>query len=85
LNDALKATHDKKFDEAIRLYQKVIDQNPNHLPALQGLGLNHFSLGHYRKSRRYLEKAYSLDRHDLTTLILFLTFDAFAALFSVFA
>lgn len=70
LNEALEATTLGKHDEAIRLYQRVIEKEPNHVPALQGLGLNTFSLGRYRESQQYLERAYSLNRRNLTTLIL---------------
>lgn len=45
------------FERAIRIYQKILKQNPNSLPALLGLGGIYFRRGSYDQAIPYYEKA----------------------------
>jgi len=45
------------FEKAIGVYKKIMDQNPNSLPALLGLGGIYFRRGRYDQAIQYYEKA----------------------------
>lgn len=45
------------FERAIGVYQRILEQNPNHLPVLLGLGGIYFRRGLYDQAIPYYEKA----------------------------
>ena len=70
LNSGLRLNHEKKYNEAILLFNKILKGDPHHLVALQGIGLSLLELKEYDQSLQYLERARLLDNNNITTLSL---------------
>ena len=59
--DAVRAVKAKEFRTAIKLLNKVIDEQPRHPDALNYLGFSHRKMGDYARGVSYYKKALSLD------------------------
>jgi tetratricopeptide (TPR) repeat protein len=53
--------HDQHFEQAQDLYQQVLEQNPYHLPALQGLGQQHMQCGNFDAAVVLFERIQQID------------------------
>jgi len=51
----------RRYREAIDLYQKAVDIQPDHAPAHEELGVNLLRDNQVSRARRHLERAYALD------------------------
>ena len=59
--DAVRAVKAKEFRMAIKMLNKVIDEQPRHPDALNYLGFSHRKMGDYARGVSYYKKALSLD------------------------
>jgi predicted O-linked N-acetylglucosamine transferase (SPINDLY family) len=59
--NAVRAHHAGKFEEAARLYGQVLRANPRHFQALVSLGYLHFEAGHFSEAERILSEAVRLN------------------------
>jgi predicted O-linked N-acetylglucosamine transferase (SPINDLY family) len=55
--NAVRAHHAGKFEEAARLYGEVLRANPRHFAALVSFGYLHFEAGHFTEAERILAEA----------------------------
>ena len=62
--NAVRAHHAGKLDEAARLYGEVLRANPRHFPALVSFGYLHFEAGHFVEAERILSEAVRLNRQS---------------------
>jgi len=51
----------KKFTDAIRQFEQVIEKDPAYAPAFEGLGRGHFLNKDYQRAEIYLKKAVELN------------------------
>lgn len=50
----------RNFDEAIRIYQLAIQENPNYADAYQNIGVAYAQMGDQQKAQQYMQKAQEL-------------------------
>ena len=62
--NAVRAHHAGRFEEAARLYAEVLRANPRHFPALVSFGYLHFEAGHFTEAERILSEALRLNRQS---------------------
>ncbi len=61
IEKGLKALKDKRFKEAIKIFQKVIESMPYKIEAYLALGRAYVGLGEYDKGIEYFNRAISID------------------------
>ncbi len=69
LKQAIQFTEEKKHEEAIEIFKKILLTEPNHPAALEGLGVNYFLLKKYKESQEALENLLKLNPNSLTALL----------------
>ena len=67
-NQAVLYCNQGSDDLAVIQLKKVITDNPQLLKAYQLMGLLHFKQGNYEAARKYLNKAFKINKTDSTTL-----------------
>ena len=60
-NLAFENLKNQQYEEALELFQKVLDQNPRHPQSYGNLGLAHAGLGHKAAALECLDKALEID------------------------
>jgi tetratricopeptide (TPR) repeat protein len=63
LDKANELIQDKKYAEAVKIYQQILDNSPNEFAAYHGLGTAYFYLNDVALAKRNYEKAISLNRN----------------------
>lgn len=63
--EADRLYYDDKLDEAAALYQKILDQDPEHQAALHSLGIIHYDRDDYGPAVEYMLKALEQDPEDI--------------------
>ncbi len=69
LKEALKFTKSQNYEDAAKIFKKVLDQEPENLTALQGIGVSFIFLKKYKDSFYFLNKALKIDPNNVTTLM----------------
>lgn len=69
LKQAIQLTNEKKHPEAIEVFKKILATDPNHVSALEGLGINYFLIKDYKESQKTLERLLSLNPNSLPALL----------------
>jgi tetratricopeptide (TPR) repeat protein len=59
----------KNGPEALRFFEKAVQSNPNHVPALVNLGTEYRNIGRLNEAATTLEKALNLDPNTLATYV----------------
>jgi len=59
--NAVRAHHAGRHEEAARLYREVLRANPRHIPALVSLGYLHIEIGRFLEAERILSEALRLN------------------------
>ena len=59
--DALACLQDKKYEESILLFQKVLSADPGHVQSYGNIALSHSALGKNKLALECLDKALSID------------------------
>ena len=50
-----------KFDDAIKIYEKIINSNPNYFKAHTNLGISYKEIGKFDKSLYFLKKSVQIN------------------------
>jgi len=69
LKQAIQLTNEKRHPEAIEVFKKILATEPNHLSALEGLGINYFLIKNYKESQKTLERLLSLNPKQINALL----------------
>ena len=69
LKEALELTNKQEYEEAISLFQKVLEKEGDQLTALQGMGVCYLFTKKYDLSQKYLQKALNKEPNNVTTLM----------------
>lgn len=69
IKQAIQFTNEKKHEEAVQVFKKILSMEPNHSTALEGLGVNYFLLKKYKESQEALEGLLKLNPNSLTALL----------------
>jgi tetratricopeptide (TPR) repeat protein len=67
-NIAVKNQNENKFDAATDFYNKILEIDPNHLPALNNLGIIHKILRDNQKAKDCYEKVIKIDPNHIQAL-----------------
>jgi len=59
------AVEEERYQEAIELNRKVLNQSPDELSAWENLGISYFALKDYERSMEAFERAYSLEKNPV--------------------
>lgn len=61
---AIDAALSSKWDEAIQINQRIIDQDPNSVDTLNRIGRAYFELGNFVSARAYYQKTLKMDPYN---------------------
>ena len=65
----LELRDQKKNEEALKYFEKAVQSNPNHVPALVNLGTEYRNMGKLPEAASTLEKALALEPNTLATYV----------------